>query len=237
MTDQPSGVGALVLSQRADASLYRDDESGYEFPARYLKLFGTLSVPGARLVVLIHEPERLENERRGGWVCLMGDSRRAAGVCAGATRIAALWREAYLGGIMPLPCLFGLVKGGHLFESWRWAIPADQRNRVMLGRSMRVVPMAEVLDVLRAVDAVSGALVDWEPAAGAHPEEGAVRERVTVERLVRARGFRTQVLATGLLDAAHLTSVERSGRNDVRNGVSLALTIHRLYDAGQWVSG
>lgn len=244
-------LGALVLSQRADASLYRDDESGYEFPKRYLQQFRALSTPGAQLIALIHEPERLADGTRGGRGGYVGWAILAAPPVSVPVPVRArpLWRVAYLGGIMPLPRTVRLEEGGHIFESWRRGIAVDKRNQALLGSSVRAVPLAEVLDVLRAADAVPDALVDWSPGATPLPERRE-RERVTVERLVRARGFRTQVLAaygwrcavtgwqatpglaSGLLDAAHLTAVERGGADDVRNGISLTPTIHRLYDAG-----
>lgn len=244
-------MGALVLSQRADASLYRDDGSGYEFPKRYLQQFRALSTPGAQLIALIHEPERLGNgsrKGRGGYVgwAILGEPPISVDVPVGADEV---WRVTYLGGIMPLPRMVRLEEGGHIFESWRRGIAIEKRDQALLGSSVRAVPLSEVLDVLRAADAVPDALVDWSSGANPLPERRE-RERVTVERLVRARGFRTQVLAayawrcavtgwqakpglaSGLLDAAHLTAVEQDGADDVRNGISLTPTIHRLYDAG-----
>lgn len=250
-------MDALVLSQRADASLYRDDASGYEFPKQYLSLFAPLSVPGSVLIALIHEPQRtaLGRTGRGGYVgwAVLDAPPLPVPVPEGAR---PLWRIAYSGGLMPLPRTVRLEENGQMYE--RWLEPFERgtaRNQVLNGRSVRQVPLAEVLSVLSAADALPDELADWqrEPSGvwptAPQPQVANARERVVVERLVRARGFRTQVLAaygwrcavTGwqaapglagsLLDAAHLIPVQRGGQDDVRNGVSLTPTVHRLFDA------
>ena len=250
------GVDALVLSQRADASLYRDDESGYEFPKQYLSLFEPLSVPGSVRIALIHEPQRTASGRTGrggyvGWAVL--DTPPVPVPVPEGTR--PLWRVGYSGGLMPLPRPVRLEEDGRMYERWLERFErGTARNQVLNGRSVRRVPLANVLSVLHAAGAAPDELADWQPESAplfpALPQPELPRERVLVERLVRARGFRTQVLsayswrcavtgwqarpgmAGGLLDAAHLVPVQRGGQDDVRNGVSLTPTVHRLFDAG-----
>lgn len=235
----PDDLPCVLLTIRASDNAYGDDDDTYVYPARYRAALAPLEA-GQPMLALIYEP------RHGGgrmayvaWALLSMPPERIGKGQHGQQE----WLVRYDGGLIPLPRPVAQEEGGQVFEILLRSVPRELRGPAQRGMSVRSLAWPDFCAVLGAAGLLP-------PALEMMPVERLVRQRVAVERLVRDRGFRLQVLSayswrcavTGwsapptlshaLLDAAHLVSVARGGSDGVRNGLALTPTVHRLFDAG-----
>jgi putative restriction endonuclease len=160
------------------------------------------------------------------------------------------WIEDYLGFDAPVP----FREGGTVHEAALRKVDGST-NRGAFGRSVRLLPESEFAGILdRGLDAAAAGPPAHEMMEAQAPFAGPGAQRRIVESLVsrpfRERAFRRQVLAaydgtcaiSGLslrngggwmeVEAAHIMPVEEGGPDDVRNGLALSATLHRMFDRG-----
>lgn len=230
----------VVLTIRASDNAYGDDDDGYVYPARYRAALSPLEA-GQPMLALAYEPRRGGGRMRYVAWALLSTPPEPIGKNAQGQQE---WRVRYDGGLTPLPRPVAQEEDGHVFETFLRELTRQARGVSQNGAAVRPLLWADAYAILAA----SGMLPAFESREA--PEERLVRQRVAVERLVRDRGFRLQVLSayswrcavTGwsappnlshaLLDAAHLVPVARGGSDGIRNGLALTPTVHRLFDAG-----
>lgn len=231
----------VILVSQAGQQTYDDSERHYTYPARYNAALTPL-MAGEPTVVILYESRRAGSGRGLqayiGWTVVTRPPEPAG---------QGLWVLTYDSPVVPLPRPVKQEEGGVVMEAWLGAFPLRERGVRQNGLSVRPVTEADAARIFAAAG-----LLGLTPSAAWTTSDGedAERRRVLVERAVRDRSFRAQVLAayrwrcavTGwqapvdlsgsLLDAAHLRSVASGGSDHVHNGVALTPTVHRLLDTG-----
>lgn len=231
----------VILVSQTGQQTYDDSERHYTYPARYNAALAPL-MAGEPTVVILYESRRAGSGRGLqayiGWTVVTRPPEPAG---------QGLWVLTYDSPVVPLPRPVKQEEGGVVMEAWLGAFPLRERGVRQNGLSVRPVTEADAARIFAAAG-----LLGLTPSAAwtASDGEDAERRRVLVERAVRDRSFRAQVLAayrwrcavTGwqapvdlsgaLLDAAHLRSVASGGSDHVHNGVALTPTVHRLLDSG-----
>ncbi|MCD0160532.1 hypothetical protein IHN63_04345 [Deinococcus sp. 6YEL10] len=221
----------VILVSQAGQQTYDDSERHYTYPARYNAALAPL-MAGEPTVVILYESRRAGSGRGLqayiGWTVVTRPPEPAG---------QGLWVLTYDSPVVPLPRPVKQEEGGVVMEAWLGAFPLRERGVRQNGLSIRPVTEADATRIFAAAG-----LLDLTPSAAwiASDGEDAERRRVLVERAVRDRSFRAQVLAayrwrcavTGwqapvdlsgaLLDAAHLRSVASGGSDHVHNGVAHA---------------
>ena len=238
-----SGVPCLVLDSRSADNRYGDTDLDYVFPRNYLRYFEPLT-RGVEMLAVIREPAQ-HGLGRNAYVGL-AFLRQAP---APAER-PDWFRVQYEGGLQPLSRPVPLTAEGDVpFEARLRGLPRTGRGASLRGHSVRPVAFSDLLTIL----SVAGDAVAAAPTS--NDQDTPERERVTAQRLKRDAQFRTRVLPAyqyrcavtqvgyrdfqrapfgGLVEAAHFRPVGagHQGRDDVRNGVALTPTVHRLFDGG-----
>ena len=227
----------LVLSSRREDNPYGDTDETYIFPKTYLARFAPLGT-GEPILAIVYEP------RRGG-----GQQQYVAWGLLTSTPTArpdGQWEVRYDDKLIPLPIPSSLTSvEGVAFEHRLRDTPRHRWGTTLQGQSVRSITAAEAAGIL-AASGLFGTVEMYNSGGEMAPE----RSEELVRRSVRDRGFRGQVLsayafrcavtgfrssaseARALLDAAHVRPVASAGSDNVRNGLSLAAGVHRLYDEG-----
>lgn len=243
---------AIVLESSL-GSEYDDSPSSYDFPERYRAFFTPVD-RGLQLFALIYEP-RGERGGRMSYVGVVTISRPPQPTGGRSSNGQRLWRVDYDTPVRPFETPVPREPFGEPAETWLRALPRGRgRNVATFGRAVRELVDADFQRILEFGNAV---VVDTVyPTVDEHqaPESlVAERSRRLVEAIDREAGFRQRVLSAyefrcsvsglglgrvsrtkphGLLDAAHIRPVARSGPDVVSNGLPLTPTLHRLFDAG-----
>lgn len=242
-------MDCIVLDSKP-RNQYGDTPEEYSFPRRYLDAFLPLR-SGRPIFALIYEPRGQDQAERGrmayvGWATITTPPERIPGHSQGWYRVT--YESAY----HPFDQIVPRRLGGQTIES---RLRGGQEHQI--GNAVRSLPEAEAQLILEI--AFGGKFAPELPYPDllelTATDPVAVREHV--ERLVRTierdAAFRDRVIGAydgrcavsgfevgsklprrtyGLLDAAHIQPVARSGPDAAWNGLSLTPTLHRLFDAG-----
>jgi putative restriction endonuclease len=242
-------MDCIVLDSKP-RNQYGDTPEEYSFPRRYLDTFSPLYA-GRPVFALIYEPRGQDRSERGrmayvGWATITTAPEKIPGHPRGWYRVR--YESAY----HPFDQIVPRRLGDQTIEV---RLQGGQEHQI--GNAVRSLPEAEAQLILEM--AFAGRFAPELPYSdliqSSATDPIAVREHV--ERLVRTierdAAFRDHVIGAyggrcavsgfevgsklprrtyGLLDAAHIQPVARSGPDAVWNGLSLTPTLHRLFDAG-----
>jgi putative restriction endonuclease len=231
----------VILVSQTGQQTYDDSERHYTYPARYNAALTPL-MAGEPTVVILYESRRAGSGRGLqayiGWTVVTRPPEPTG---------QGLWILTYDSPVVPLPRPVKQEEGGVVMEAWLGAFPLRERGVRQNGLSVRSVTETDAARIFAAAG-----LLGLTPSAAWTVTDGeeTQRRREALDRAVRDRSFRAQVLAayrwrcavTGwqapvdlsgsLLDAADLRSVASGGADHVHNGVALTPTVHRLLDGG-----
>lgn len=242
-----------IILESSFGSEYDDSPSSYEFPERYRSLFEPLD-RGIPMFAVIYEP-RGERAGRMAYVGLATISRPPTATGGRSGNGQRLWRVEYDAPARPFETPVPREPFGEPVETLLRVLPRGRsRNVATFGRAVRALPDADLQRIVELGNV--GVLDTIYPTLDEHMTPDvlvAERSRRLVEAIEREAGFRDRVLAAydyrcavsglglgrvsrtksqGLLDAAHIRPVARSGSDAVSNGLPLTPTLHRLFDAG-----
>lgn len=242
-----------IILESSLGSEYDDRPSSYEFPERYRALFALLD-SGVPVFAVIYEP-RGEGGGRMAYVGVAKMSQPPTPTGGRSANGQRLWRVEFDVPAWQFDTPVPREPFGEPLETWLRALPRGRpRNVATFGRAVREVSDVDFQRILELGNAP--VLETVYPTADEHgsPETlVAERSRHLVQAIEREAGFRDRVLAAyeyrcsvsglglgrvsrtkphGLIDAAHIRPVARSGSDAVSNGLPLTPTLHRLFDAG-----
>jgi putative restriction endonuclease len=247
-------VSALVL-ESSFGSQYEDTPSAYEFPERYLRHFASV-VANLPVQAVIYEPRGDNNRGQMAYVGLTIISRPPVSTGRRSKNGERLWRVEYDSSAIPFTKPVPREVFGEPVEGWLRDLPRGRaRNVATFGRAVR--PISDE-DFQRILILGNASRLDETPypTIDDHADPlTQVRERnaTIVSSIQRDARFSRNVLAAyqdkcsvsgfslgtisplrsaGLLEAAHIRPVSQDGPDDVRNGLPLTPTLHRLFDAG-----
>ena len=225
---------------------YDDSLTSYQFPTRYLKHFEPLAA-NVDMLAIIYEPRGKTGRGRMayvGWAVMRGYP------IEDSVNVAKHYSVKFVEPIRSFDRAVPREIGGEPVERWLREKPQGRlRNIATLGRAVRKLSSDEAELILRygSSDPLWGSLEEEDD--GTFPpdtEDSRVRRLVTqIERNVQ---FRQDVLAAygrrcavsglladgfdGLIEAAHIRGAgsPHFGPDDVKNGIALTPTLHRLFD-------
>jgi hypothetical protein len=237
-------------------SRYGDTPTSYRFPRRYLSFFAGVSADDP-IFAILYEPGTDEDGRRIGrksyvaWATITTPPRQ---LLEAGRRGETLWQVDYVGHSEDLPQLEPWAVDGEPLEDWLRAAPEGQRSVRMLGASVRAISVADAQRILQFAYAGTPIGLDlYQTTEGGAEASLQERTRRLVSSLERDSRFRGQVLgaydfrcsitglsvgtlpagrSTRLIEAAHIHPASQRGPDDVRNGLALSPTLHRLFDEG-----
>ncbi len=220
-----------IILESSLGSEYDDSPSSYEFPERYRSFFAPLD-RGIPVFAVIYEP-RGERGGRMAYVGLATISRPPTPTGGRSGNGQKLWRVEYDAPARPFETAVPREPFGEPVETWLHALPRGRsRNVATFGRAVRALSDADLQRILELGNA--GVLDTVYPTVDEH----AAPELLVAERsrgLGLGRVSRTK--PQGLLDAAHIRPVARSGSDAISNGLPLTPTLHRLFDGGLFTIG
>ena len=230
----------LIIEMR-EGSGWRDSQTQYEFPARYLRQFDA-ALSGGIATALVYEPKR-DGGRRAfvAWTMFGDPPRRATG--------ARAFTINFIGGLRsftrPVPFSMNGVPA-----EWRLReFPPTHYGRALQGRAVREVPEGNAIEILLRGGSDALRTRVYQSAQANDVERG--RRVIEVldrdcnfrDSVLRAAGFRCLVTGFGIggqpasrlhgiVEAAHIRPVAANGPDEVSNGLALTPTVHKLFDAG-----
>ena len=230
----------------ASQSTYDDNRTSYQFPSRYLRHFEPLA-GDVDMLAIIYEPRGKTGRGRMayvGWAVMVDypilDS-------AGAEKY---YRVNFVEPIRSFDRPVPRELEGEPVEQWLREKPRGRlRNVATVGRAVRGLTSAEVETILRYGSSDLLWISQHDDDHGSHTPDGDnPRVRRLVTRLDRNAQFSKNVLEAygrrcavsglladgfdGLIEAAHIRGAgsPHFGPDDIKNGIALTPTLHRLFD-------
>jgi putative restriction endonuclease len=241
----------FVVLESFVGSEYNDSPLQYEFPPRYLKVFGPLS-RGEPVFAVIYEPRGESGAGRMayvGWATITAPPHRTGRV---SRRKEPLWAVDYVGGFNDFAHTAPRKVGGVAIESFI----AHGVGPAQVGNAVRPLPESEAIVIINIGFGGERSADIAYPTSLPQPQL-VVADRQRVERMVttleRDARFRQSVLKayefrcavsgfmaegvrpgriTRLIEAAHVRPVAMSGPDDITNGLALTPTLHKMFDEG-----